>query len=91
MTPEIAEGWKEIADVIRVSVRAAQERADNRNAKWRSDPLPVRYGHRGVWAFASALREWVHRWDMAYQVHQRLRAVASSCAATSSDGDNADE
>lgn len=65
---DTCDGWKEIADAIDVSVRAAQERAGRGY-----DPLPVRVGHRGPWAYRSALRDWVMRQDMAYSVSLRVR------------------
>ncbi len=70
MTPsEHATGWKEIAAALGVSVRAAQMRLD-----W-PDPLPVRWGHRGPWAWRSALRDWVHRQDMDYRAARQLGRV----------------
>lgn len=65
--PERVYGWKDIARVLEISVRSAQERA-NRTL----DPLPVRVGHRGPWAHVSALRDWVMRQDVAYNVALRL-------------------
>lgn len=59
-------GWKEIAAALGVSVSAAKERID-----W-PDPLPVRWGHRGPWAWRSAIRDWVHRQDMDYRVARQL-------------------
>lgn len=68
-----AEGWKEIADVLDVSVKTARRMAC-RNV----DPLPVRSGHRGVWAYFEALRAWVHRQDMAYAVARRVGALSAA-------------
>lgn len=66
----IAEGWKDISTALRVSVKTAQ-----RMALRNIDPLPVRHGHRGPWAFVEALRAWVHRQDMAYAAHIALERV----------------
>jgi hypothetical protein len=65
--PERVYGWKDIADVLELSVRSAQERAQRA-----IDPLPIRVGHRGPWAYVSALRDWVMRQDVAYSVALRL-------------------
>lgn len=62
-------GWKDIANKLGVTTRAARERAHRKD-----DPLPVRVSHRGVWIFFSALRDWVHRHDMPYKVSVKLRA-----------------
>ena len=75
--PEIAEGWKDIAKVLGVEVRAAQDRA-----KRAVDPLPVRMGHKGPWAYVSALRDWIYRQDMAYQVHIQLRETIKARGTT---------
>lgn len=75
----MAEGWKQIAGVLRVAVITAQ-RLSLRNV----DPLPVRMGHKGVWAFIEALKSWVHRQDMAYSTHitiDRLRRMERHRAA----------
>lgn len=65
--PERVYGWKDIAQVIEVSVRTAQERAART-----LDPLPIRVGHRGAWAYLSALRDWVMRQDVSYSVALRV-------------------
>lgn len=49
-------GWKDIAQAIGCSVRAAQGYA-NRNR----DPLPVSWYLGGVIAHSTALRDWVER------------------------------
>jgi hypothetical protein len=61
---EVLEQWKEIASELGVSVRTAQSYAV-RNI----DPLPVRIGHRGVWADTGAVRSWARRQDMPYGAH----------------------
>jgi hypothetical protein len=76
--PERVYGWKDIANLLEISVRSAQERA--RRAV---DPLPIRLGHRGVWAYVSALRDWVMRQDVAYAV------VAASASHVSARADRA--
>jgi hypothetical protein len=68
VTGDRAEGWKEIAFALGVSVRTAQMRA-SRNF----DPLPVRHGHKGPWAHLAALAAWVDRQDMAYTVHLEIQ------------------
>ena len=70
--PERVYGWKDIARVLEISVRSAQERADRA-----VDPLPIRVGHRGPWAYVSALRDWVMRQDVAYTVSLRLHRETS--------------
>jgi len=67
-----------------VSVRTAQERAGRD-----IDPLPVRMGHKGPWAYVSALRDWIYRQDMAYQVSLRLRESARACAPRKKTGEEA--
>ena len=72
--PETVEGWAAIAGVLGVSRHGAMRRAE-----WPVDPLPVRVGHRGPWAYVEALRQWVFRQDMAYGVARRLgEAVAAA-------------
>jgi hypothetical protein len=66
--PERVYGWKDIAHVLEISVRSAQERAQRA-----IDPLPIRVGHRGPWAYVSALRDWVMRQDVAYAVALRVQ------------------
>jgi hypothetical protein len=73
--PETVHGWKQIAAILGVSVRCAQDRAARE-----VDPVPVRMGHAGVWCYTSALRDWIHRQDMDYQVALRLRSEANSAA-----------
>lgn len=57
-------GWKEIAAELHVAVRTAKE-YDAR----KRDPLPTEHGHLGVWAYATALRDWVRRQNMSHQAH----------------------
>lgn len=68
-------GWKDVARVLGISVRAAQERAHRAY-----DPLPMRNGHRGPWAYVSALRDWVMRQDVAYTValHEHRAATGDA-------------
>lgn len=63
-------GWTQIADVLKVHPNSAK--AWLRRAV---DPLPVRIGHRGVYAWRSALRDWVERQDMSLQAHRELVAL----------------
>ena len=70
--PERVYGWKDIAHVLEISVRSAQERAQRA-----IDPLPIRVGHRGPWAYVSALRDWVMRQDVAYSVAIERHRIGS--------------
>lgn len=72
---EIAKGWREIAHVIGTTVRTAQRLASRDH-----DPLPIRVGITGTWAFASALRDFKHRNDLAYQKHVELRRLRQRVA-----------
>ncbi len=77
MTPVVAEserveGWKDIGRALGTCVRTAQHYAQRDY-----DPLPVRVGHRGPWAYVSALRDWVMRQDLPYQVAHRARAEST--------------
>ncbi len=71
-------GWKEIAKELDVSsVTTAQGYAERNR-----DPLPIEYGHKGVWAYASALRDWVRRQNVPYRVHlERVRMKAAAKTA----------
>jgi hypothetical protein len=77
--PDSVFGWKDIAHLLQKSVRAAQT-----DAKRDRDPLPVRVGHRGVWAHVSALRDWVMRQDVAYTVALRRGRERRETRASSS-------
>ena len=88
-------GWKDIANALTVHVHTAQ-----RWARRNVDPLPVRVGHRGVYAIRAALVAWVERQDMPLQASDeinRLRALLGDRAGTvgrdgtSSTEDAADE
>lgn len=63
-------GWKDIAAKLGRSIIWAQ-----RQAKRNIDPVPVRVGHRGVYANICALRDWADRQDMAYTTHRRLERL----------------
>jgi len=66
-------GWKDIANALTVHIHTAQ-----RWARRNVDPLPVRVGHRGVYALRAALVAWVERQDMPLQASDeinRLRAL----------------
>lgn len=82
MSDETVHGWDAIASVLGIEVRAAQDRA-----KRNLDPLPVRVNHKGPWAYVSALRDWVHRSDMAYSVSLRMKVAAHQRASTSNDSE----
>lgn len=74
-TPTEVYGWKDIARLMGRTDRWARKKA-GRNR----DPLPVRVGHRGVYADVAALRAWADRQDMSYTTHselRRLRAILS--------------
>lgn len=76
-------GWKEVAAELEVSVKTAQTYAQRNR-----DPLPVECGHRGPWAYASALRDWVRRQNVPYSVHvEARRAQASKAKARARRGD----
>lgn len=62
-------GWKDISAALDVSDRHARDLA-SRNR----DPLPVEVGHKGVWAYATALRDWMRRQNVPYQVHRAIAA-----------------
>jgi CMP-2-keto-3-deoxyoctulosonic acid synthetase len=69
----IVYGWKDIANALGVHVHTAQ-----RWARRNVDPLPVRVGHRGVYALRAAMLAWVERQDMPLQASDelnRLRAL----------------
>lgn len=67
--PALAYGWKEIAGALGVSVRKAQEYA-TRDA---GEKLPIRRGHRGIYAYVTRLQDWVDVEDMAYATHIELQ------------------
>src|SRR5919199_1684685 len=84
---ETVEGWKEIAAAVGKVERTAMD-----YAKRNVDPLPVWKGPEGVWAYKSAIRDWVARNKFVpYQQVQtreadpraRPRARGASPAATS--------
>jgi CMP-2-keto-3-deoxyoctulosonic acid synthetase len=73
-------GWKDIANALGVHVHTAQ-----RWARRNVDPLPVRVGHRGVYALRAAMVAWVERQDMPLQASDeinRLRALLGERAVT---------
>lgn len=66
--PEQVFGWKDIASALTVSERTAQEYAARNR-----DPLPVEVGHRGAWAYVTALRDWMRRQNVPYRTHLELK------------------
>ncbi len=56
-------GFKEIAAELGTS-----RRITNGYASRDFDPLPVEYGHLGIWAYVSALRAWMRRQNVPYAV-----------------------
>jgi hypothetical protein len=60
-------GWKEIANELQVGTRCARDFATRDR-----DPLPVEYGHKGVWAYRHALIAWIRRQNVPYQAHLRM-------------------
>ncbi len=67
MAPAHVYGWVGIAAWLGRSVRWCQGHADRNR-----DPIPVRVGHRGVYANVEALRAWTDRQDMSYTTHREL-------------------
>lgn len=72
-------GWDAIATECGYSVTSARY-----DARRDYDPLPVEHGHRGVWAYALALRDWIRRQNVPYKVHLRLKASAKAAHAARS-------
>lgn len=68
--PDTAEGWKEIAAALGVSIKTAKKYFEQN-----IDPLPVRVNHRGVYAHMEALRQWVYRRDLPLAVAQKLKKL----------------
>lgn len=73
--PGILEGWKEIARAIEVDEKTARAYM-NRTI----DPLPVRRGHLGWYAHASAIEAWVLRQDRSGQDVVQLRRLQARLA-----------
>ena len=71
-------GWKDISAALDVSDRHARDLA-SRNR----DPLPVEVGHKGVWAYATALRDWMRRQNVPSVVHRALAAERGAPEASS--------
>lgn len=63
-------GWFSIAVELDVSERTASGFAGRDR-----DPLPVEFGHKGVWAYRFALTAWVRRQNVPYHVHLELLRV----------------
>jgi hypothetical protein len=72
-SPRVLRGWKDIANHLEVTDRAARERATRP-----FDPLPVFYDHRGPFAFVDALDQWVARSVFAYKSHLRLNQLEAA-------------
>lgn len=78
-------GWVAIAATLERSVRWCQGQADRNR-----DPLPVRVGHRGVYADVEALRAWADRQDMSYTTHRELSKLRA-CANLQLTSESAEE
>lgn len=61
-------GWGEIALELGIGETSAKE-----HGRRERDPLPWEDGHRGVWAYATALRDWARRQNVPGPV--RLEVV----------------
>lgn len=76
------EGWKAIAYALGVSREQTAFTWARRNV----DPLPVRIGHRGVYALRGALESWVDRQDRPIQYNDQVRTLKAKLAKLSQDG-----
>jgi hypothetical protein len=68
-------GWKEIAAELQISTRNTRKFAARER-----DPLPIEYGHKGVWAYRHALVAWIRRQNVPYQAHLRLLSAKRELA-----------
>lgn len=74
-------GWVAIAEEIESSERSARTYQERKR-----DPLPVEYYNGRVWAYASALRAWMRRNSVTYEVHMRSLKRAKAAATTRTEG-----
>lgn len=57
-------GLKEVSAYMAVSRTTVKE-----FYRRERDPLPLEHGHRGMWAYATALRDWMRRQNVPYGIH----------------------